>query len=111
MKKKVIVLVTAVFFLVGCSSSTMIKSNPPAAKLYIDGLYKCETPCTHSDTAAAGSSKTVLLKKEGYKDTTGTIKKEKLAVGPLIGGIFLLFPFIWLLGYESEYTFEMEKTI
>lgn len=109
MKKKLVVLVTAFLFLVGCSSSTMIKSIPPAAKLYIDGQYKCETPCTHSDTAAAGSSKTILLKKGGYKDTTGVIKKEKLAVGPLIGGIFFLFPFIWLLGYESEYTFEMEK--
>ena len=109
MKKKVIVLVTAICFLVGCSSSTMIKSNPPAAKLYLDGQYKCETPCTHKDTAAAGSSKTVLLKKEGYKDTTGLIKKEELAVGPLIGGILVLFPFIWILKYPSEYTFEMEK--
>jgi hypothetical protein len=109
MKKKLIVLVTAICFLVGCSSSTMIKSNPPSAKLYLDGQYKCETPCTHSDSAASGTSKTVLLKKEAYKDFTGTIRKEETQVGPIIGGIFFLFPFIWMLGYPSEYTFEMEK--
>jgi hypothetical protein len=109
MKKKVIVLVTVICFLVGCSSSTLIKSDPPAAKLYLDGQYKCETPCTYKDTAPAGSSKTVLLKKEGYKDTTGLIKKEELVVGPLIEPILVLFPFIWIPGYPSEYTFEMEK--
>ncbi len=108
MEKKLIVLVTAICFLVGCSSTTMIKSNPPGAKLYLDGQYKCETPCTHSDSAASGTSKTVLLKKEGYKDFTGTIKKEKTEVAPIIGGIFLLFPFIWMLGYPEEYNFAME---
>lgn len=110
-EKKLIVLVTAICFLVGCSSTTMIKSNPPGAKLYIEGQYKCETPCTHSDTAASGTSKTVLLKKEGYKDFTGTIKKEETQAGPIIGGIFLLFPFIWMLGYPDEYSFEMEKAL
>jgi hypothetical protein len=109
MKKKMIVLVTVFFFIIGCSSSTLIKSNPPGAKLYVDGQYKCETPCTHSDTAASGAMKTIVLKKEGYKDQTGLIKKEETMVGPIIGGLFFLFPFIWMLGYPSEYTFEMEK--
>jgi hypothetical protein len=109
MKKELVVLVTAICFLVGCSSSTMIKSIPPGAKLYLDGQHKCETPCTQSDTAASGASKTVLLKKEGYKDFTGTIRKEEAKAGPIIAGCFLLFPFIWMLGYPSEYTFEMEK--
>lgn len=108
MEKKLIVLGTAICFLVGCSSTTMIKSNPSGAKLYLDGQYKCETPCTHSDSAASGTSKTVLLKKGGYRDFTGTIKKEKTEVGPIIGGIFLLFPLIWMLGYPEEYNFEME---
>ncbi len=110
MKKNLIVLITAVSFLVACSSATMIKSNPSGAKLYVDGQYKCETPCTHSDTAASGTAKTVLLKKVGYKNFTGTIKKEETKVGPIIGGVFVLFPFIWMLGYPPEYTFDMEKS-
>jgi hypothetical protein len=48
------------------------------------------------------------LKKKGYKDFTGTIKKEKTEIAPIIGGIFLLFPFIWTLGYPEEYNLRME---
>jgi hypothetical protein len=107
--KKLIASTIAIFFLFGCSSSTVIKSNPPGAKVYLDGQFKCETPCTHKDTAAVGTTRTIILKKEGYKDTTGQIKREELSVPALIGGTFFLFPFIWILGYPPEHTFEMEK--
>jgi hypothetical protein len=53
--------------------------------------------------------RTVTLKKEGYKDFNGTIKREQLSVGALIGGIFLLIPLIWILEYPPQYNFEMEK--
>ena len=108
--RKLIALAMAFFFLFGCASSTLIKSNPPGAKLYLDGQDLGETPYTYSDKAAAGTMRTVKLKKEGYKDFNGTIKREKLSVGALIGGIFLLVPLIWILEYPPEYNFEMEKT-
>jgi hypothetical protein len=106
---KIIALMTVFFFLFGCASATVIKSNPPGAKLNLDGQIKGETPYTYSDRAAAGTIRTVILKKEGYKDFTGHIKREQLSVGALIGGILLLIPLIWVLEYPSEYTFEMEK--
>jgi len=109
MKKKLIVLVTAFLFFVGCSSSTMIKSNPSGAKLYLDGNYKCVTPCTHSDKTLMGTSKTILLKKEGYQHFAGSIKREEAQVGPIIAGVFFVIPFLWALGYPDEYNFEMEK--
>jgi hypothetical protein len=107
MKKPIASLMVFVF-LIGCSSTT-IKSNPSGAKLYVNGQYKCETPCTYSDTAAMNSSKTILLKKKGHKDTTGQIKRDTVEMGHLIAGIFFLIPLIWCLGYEPEYTFEMER--
>jgi len=106
---KIVALMTIFFFLFGCASATVIKSNPPGAKLNLDGQFKGETPSTYSDRAAAGTMRTVILKKEGYKDFTGHIKREQLSVGALIGGILLLIPLIWVLEYPSEYTFEMEK--
>ena len=108
MKKKVIVLLTAFLFLFGCSSTTIIKSSPPGAKLYLDGNYKGVTPCTHSDKALMGMSKIVLMKKEGYKGFTGIIKKEEAQLGPIIAGFFIIVPWLWALGYPDEYTFEME---
>ena len=107
--KKLIALLIVFFFLFGCASATVVKSNPPGAKLYLDGQLKGETPYTYADRAAAGTMRTVTLKKEGYKDFTGYIKREQLSVGALIGGILILIPLIWVLEYPPEYTFEMEK--
>ena len=107
--KKLIALMTVFFFLFGCASATVIKSNPTGAKLYLEGQLKGDTPYTYADRAAAGTMRTVTLKKEGYKDFTGHIKREQLSVGALIGGIFLIVPLIWILEYPPEYTFEMER--
>ena len=107
--RKLIALAMAFFFLFGHASSTLIKSNPPGAKLYLDRQVLGETPYTYSDRAAARTMRTVTLKKEGYKDFNGTIKRGQLSVGALIGGIFLLIPLIWILEYPPQYNFEMEK--
>jgi hypothetical protein len=87
--KKLISLTIAFFFLFGCASSTLIKSNPPGAKLYLEGQLKGETPYTYADRAAAGTMRTVTLKKEGYKDFNGHIKREELSVAALILGILV----------------------
>ena len=108
---KQLVCVVAIFALlsVGCASSTMINSIPPGAKVYVDGLYLGRSPVTQKDTALLGSSKTVILKLEGYSDRIGTIRKEELKVGPLIGGILVLVPLLWVTGYPSQYTFELDQ--
>ena len=106
---KVIALMMASLFSFGCASTTMIKSVPTGAKLYVDGQYKGKTPYTYTDTAVAGTTKTVLLQKQGYKERTSMIRKEEVAVGPIIGGLFFLFPFLWTLGYPAEYIFDLDK--
>jgi hypothetical protein len=107
--KKLIVLVMVFFFLFGCASTTLLKSNPSGAKIQVDGQVVGETPQFYTDKAVAGTSKIVTLKKEGYKDLNSYIKREKFSVPNLIGGIFLIVPFIWILEYPSQYTFKMEK--
>src|SRR4030043_1043558 len=82
--KKIIASSMTFFFLFGCASATLVKSNPPGAKLYLDRQLKGETPYTYADRAAAGTMKSVTLNKEGYKDFTGHIKREGLSVGALI---------------------------
>ena len=107
--EKLIALLTVLSFLLGCASTTLIKSNPPGAKLQVDGQSLGETPHFYSDKTAAGTVKTVTLRKEDYKDFNDYIKREKLSVPALIGGIFLIVPFVWILEYPSQYNFEMEK--
>lgn len=107
--KKVVAVVMAFFFVIGCASSTVIKSIPPGAKLYLDGQVKGETPYTFTDRSIAGTWRNLTLKEEGYKDFIAHIKRDELSVPALIGGIFLLVPFLWIFEYPAEYAFEMEK--
>lgn len=107
-KKLMSCMVVAAVFVSGCASHTVINTVPQQAKVYLDERFLGESPVSHSDTAIAGSKRELVLKKEGYKNKTATIRKEKVAVGPIIGGIFFLFPFLWTLGYPESYTFELE---
>jgi len=107
--KVLICLFLLIFFLMGCASKTLIKSRPQGAEVYIDNVRKGVTPLPYSDTAIAGATKPLKLKKEGYKTFEGVIRKSEFQAGPCIGGVLVLFPFIWILGYPGEYEFELEK--
>ena len=107
--KKAIVLMTIFFFFSGCASTTVINSKPPGAKIYLNGQEKGETPYTHTDKSAAWARRSIILKKEGYQDLNGEIKHTKLSVPALVGGILVGVPFIWILEYPPQYTFQLEK--
>lgn len=97
------------FFVVGCSSATLITSQPEGASVYLDGVRMGVTPYRYSDTAPLGATKQLRLEYPGYKPTTSVIRKDEFKVGPCIGGVLFLFPFIWLMGYPDAYGFQLEK--
>lgn len=97
-----------VFFVSACASSTVIHSRPEGATVYMDNIQKGKTPLTYSDTAVAGTTKAIRLQKDGYKPLNTVITKDKFEIGPCIGGILILFPFIWMLGYQDVYEFTLE---
>lgn len=91
-----------------CASSTMITTVPGNAKIYINGEYVGQTPYKHKDSKIVGSSNTIRVEKEGYETYNDTFSKdEKVAVGPLIGGIFLLVPFLWVMKYEKGRIYDL----
>src|SRR3954469_23234982 len=76
-----------------CSSSTVIRSNPPGAKVFIDGAMVGTTPYTMSDTHIVGSSTSVRLEYPGYAPMDTAIhRSEEFDVVACIGGVFLLVP-------------------
>lgn len=92
-----------------CSSSTMIVSNPPNAKLYVDGEMVGETPYRHSDTKIVGSTTDIRIEKEGYKPLiTDITKNEEADIGAIIGGLFVWVPFLWTLKYSPSHTFNLQ---
>jgi hypothetical protein len=100
---------SCLFLFVGCASTTNIKSRPDGADVFVDNVKVGSTPLNYSDTAIAGSTKALKLKKEGYATFETVIRKSEFQIGPCIGGLFVLFPFVWILGYPEAYEFELEK--
>ena len=115
MRKKLLGIskVLAVFlafsiFLTSCASSTRIVSEPPGAKVYLDGEYVGQTPYTMRDTKIVGSCTDVTLKKEGYKEFyTSICRNEKADVGAIIGGLLFLVPFLWTMKYKPVHRYEL----
>ena len=115
MKNKALFLKTVAGFLsvsilfASCGSTTMIQSSPTDAKLYMNGELMGNTPYAYRDTKVVGSSTLVTLEKEGYNPfNTSFSRDEELDVGALIGGIFLLVPFLWIMKYKGMRTYELQ---
>jgi hypothetical protein len=99
---------TAAMFSAACASSTMIRSDPSGATVYIDGSRVGQTPYIYEDTKTVSSTTRVKLRKEGYEDfETLIVRNEEFQLGPCIGGFFVLIPFLWVMGYKPERTYEL----
>lgn len=94
--------------LLACSSETVIRSNPPGAKVFIDGSYVGTTPYTMSDTKIVGSTTSVRLEYPGYQPLNTSIhRSEEFDVVACIGGVLVLVPFLWIMGYKADHTYEL----
>ncbi|MFD2574305.1 PEGA domain-containing protein [Spirosoma soli] len=98
----------ALILLESCASSTVIQSNPSGAKVYLNSSLVGTTPYTHTDTKIVGSTTFVRLEKEGYQQLNSSFSRdEKADAGAIIGGFFLLFPFLWTMKYNPSRTYEL----
>ena len=109
-KQACIFLMVASILVAGCKSTTVIRSYPQGAKVYIDGVYQGNTPVQYSDRKTSLSKTKLLIKKEGYQTKNITLKKDELQPLNLITGFFIIVPLAWSLGYEKNYSYELEPT-
>ena len=109
--KPVLLRITAVvtLLLAGCSSSTVLKSNPNGAKIYVNGSYQGTTPCTYSDDKIVGSRTFFTLKLDGYQDCMVMLVKNEQTNVLAVATCFLLVPLLWLDDYYPEHTYELQK--
>lgn len=105
--KQVVAVVVAIA-IVGCSSTTVINSEPSGANLYMNGEKVGTTPYAHTDRKIIGATTIVTLKKEGHDDfTTSFSRNEEISVGAIIGGFLVLVPFLWTMEYKPVRNYEM----
>jgi hypothetical protein len=96
------------FGLTACTSSTVIRSNVPGARVYLNDMYVGNTPYVMSDTKIVGSTTRVRIEAEGYEPYRGVItRNEVFDVGACIGGVLVLFPFLWIMGYQPDRLYEL----
>ncbi len=76
--------------------------------MFLDGTYVGVTPYTMSDTKIVGSSTQVRIEAPGYAPANVAIhRSEEFDVTACIGGVFLLVPFLWIMGYRAEHSVEL----
>jgi hypothetical protein len=79
----------------------------PNVRIYVDGEFKGVGNVHHADKKIVGSTTTVRLEKEGCAPISNSFSRnEEFNVGACIGGVFLLVPFLWIMDYKPERTFE-----
>jgi hypothetical protein len=111
--KKIIRLLPLMIVLLGCSSTTYIKTIPPGAKVYEGGALMGVTPYMHWDIDSSDPGnpddpgRTFTLRKEGFKDKTINIKRNVLNV-PRLFFPAPIFSLPWAYDYQPEYYFELE---
>lgn len=114
MKTKFFRTVSAVVlatFLVSCSSTTQVRSTDPNARIYIDGEFKGTGSVTHTDTKIIGSTTSVRMEKDGCEPQSYSFSRnEEFDAGACAGGVFLLFPFLWIQRYKPDHTYEYRCT-
>jgi len=109
-QRTVCILIALAILFSGCASTTLFKTSPTSADIYINEQKVGITPYSHTDRKAAGASTSIFFQKEGYKDLYINLKRnEQLAVGALIAGIWLLVPLFWIKKYDPVHYYEMEK--
>jgi hypothetical protein len=107
MKAVVHLLVAISILSSACSSTTIIRSTDPNSKVYVDGEFRGIGETRQMDTKTVFASTAVRIEKPGCKERRFELPKaQEFQVGPFIGGLFLLVPFLWVSGYRPENTFE-----
>jgi len=98
----------ALVFAVGCASTTIIKSTPSGAKVYLDGELAGTTPFAMTDTKIVGSVTRLRLALDGYQPFETVISRnEQFDVGACIGGALVLVPWLWIMGYKADHNYEL----
>jgi hypothetical protein len=93
----------------GCASSTVLQSQPPGARVVINGAAVGNTPYTITDTKIVGSTTQIRLEYPGYQPLDVTLSRnEELDVAALIFGILLLVPLLWVMKYQPAHVYQLQ---
>ncbi len=102
-----IILILAVTLLTACTSSTVIRSSDPDARIYVNGEYVGTGHAHYSDEKVAFSRNDVEIRKEGCRPEYYSFRRsEEADLGAIIGGILFTVPYLWVTEYKDYHAYE-----
>lgn len=101
-------LFMGLILLTSCRSTTLIQTEPPGATVYVDGINVGKSPVSIGNSKIVTSCTDIRIEKEGYERmVTEICRDEEPAIGPIIGGFFFVFPWLWSFDYQPSHFYEL----
>jgi hypothetical protein len=96
-------------FFTGCGSSTVIRTEPSGAKVYIDGELVGITPYDYYDTKIVGARTQLRFVLDGYEEyQVSLVRNEQVDVGAVVASLFFFpVPLLWIMKYKPAHTYEL----
>ena len=93
----------------GCASSTVLQTQPPGARVSINGVPMGTTPYTMTDTNIVTTTTHLLFEYPGYQplDTMISARRGGRPVLPVLG-FFLFVPLFWVMKYHPAHFFVLQ---
>lgn len=106
---KLLYLTLVLALLAGCSSSTVIRSSDPDARIFVNGEYIGTGVATYTDRKVAFSRNDVVIRKEGCVPAAHHFRRnEEPQGGAIVGAILVTIPVLWVTGYKGERSYEYD---
>lgn len=105
--KRILNLFVLFIFTVSCASTTIIKTNDPNVKLYVDGEYVGMGSAVYTDRSVSFTTRTVTLEKnECNKQFESFSRSGNFDSAAVIFGILTIVPLLWMKNYSAVENFE-----
>jgi hypothetical protein len=89
-----------------CASTTIIRTEPPGAEVYVDGRPVVHSPAVIARTAGFPSRLRVQLRREGYRDEELFIDSE-MSPAAAVAGVLYGVSWLFAWGYDENYIFNL----
>ena len=106
---KIIYLCILLLCLSACSSSTVIKSSDPDARIYVNDEFVGTGQAVYTDSKVSFSNNDVTIEKSGCAPASHNFRRnEKADGGTIAGGFFVFVPGLWVTEYKPEHSYEYD---
>lgn len=101
--------ILSLLLLSACSSSTVIRSSDPEARIFVNGEFLGTGEATYTDRKVAFSKNEVVIRKEGCAAVENSFRRnEEPDFGAIVSGILITIPFLWVTEYKDEHAYEFD---